>query len=420
MKLCFMMLTDLSKRFNFMNSTFQMANGYFEKHEKDLHQLSDQIWDNPELAFKEKFAHDLITDFFIEAGIGTVTKNYILDTAFKVEYVTGKERSDSTISESDLPCVAFFSEYDALPGIGHACGHNLIAVVGIASFLKLISRLDSAARSARVTLFGSPAEEDKGGKILMMRKGSLNKVDFALMAHPSEVQCCLNAVSPCLTEVEAIFHGKNAHGTTPWMGNNALDAAVLAYNNINTLRHWMHPSMRAHGIFTDGGKAPNIIPDRAELLYYFRAPDKKQLKPLLERAEQCFKAGADATGCTVEICEKSEAYDSVIQNPVLGRIYEKHMENMGYQFPPKDEKTFRGSTDMGDVSRAVPAIHPWFLIPCGGAPGHSVPFAKAAKLPQSFKNAMDSAECLAKTALEVLQSKQLFDEMKRSFKETCG
>jgi len=223
-----------------------------------------------------------------------------------------------------------------------------------------------------------------------------------------------------MKEIRATFHGKNAHGTTPWLGRNALDAAVLAYNNINTLRHWMQPSMRAHGIFTDGGKAPNIIPDRAELLFYFRAPDKQQLKPLLERAEECFKAGAAVAGCTVEINEKSVSYDSVIQNPVLGRIYERNMESLGYKFPSKDEKPFRGSTDMGDVSRAVPAIHPWFLIPCNGAPGHSVPFAEAAKLPESFQNAMDSADSLAKTAFEVIQNKELFEEMKQTFKETCG
>ncbi|XP_063713210.1 peptidase M20 domain-containing protein 2-like isoform X1 [Symsagittifera roscoffensis] len=394
-----------------------MAHDLFETHRKDLHDLSDTIWHNPELAFEERAAHDSITDFFVKAGIGTVTKNYLLETAFKVEYVTGKGSNKNT-DKKEIPCVAFFSEYDALPGIGHACGHNLIAVVGVAAFLKLIKFLDSGNIVVRVLLLGSPGEEGGGGKILMMEQGALKGIDFALMAHPGAFACCTTVITLAMKEVVATFNGENAHGTTPWRGRNALDAAVLAYSNINALRHWMHPSMRAHGIFTDGGKAPNIIPDRAELLFYFRAPNKRELQPLLDRAEECFKAGAAATGCTVQIREQSVAYDSVVQNPVLGRIYEERMEALGYKFPPKTERPFRGSTDMGDVSRVVPAIHPWFRIPCNNAPGHSVPFAEAAKSDDSFVSAMDSADGLAYTALEVLKNKELFEEMKKTFTET--
>lgn len=376
--------------------------------EHALKALSDEIWEHPELCFSEHHACKLLTSFLAENQLGNVSSIEGLQTAFKAEYVT----SAVTDSTEIVPCAAFFSEYDALPDIGHACGHNLIAVVGLGAYIKAIKLLEEKKIRARVILYGSPAEEGGGGKVLMMEKGILDGVDMALMAHPSAVDAVEVSVL-AMVSATATFHGKSVHGVRPWMGYSALDAAVNAYNNINSLRHRMHPSWRIHGIFTDGGKAPNVIPERAQLKYFIRTTNRKELEDLVELAKDCFKAGAMAAGCTVDI-EMGILYDRLKQNEVLGRKYQEFMESKGVQFLPRGQKSHRGSTDMGNVSQAVPSLHPWYSIPCNNAPGHTVEFAAAAKLPESFTNSMLVAEALAHAAVSVLSDEQLLTELKLS------
>nr|XP_032643618.1 peptidase M20 domain-containing protein 2 isoform X2 [Chelonoidis abingdonii] len=263
-----------------------------------LSALSREIWSRPELAFEEHQAHGALTRFFscseLPGAAWAVQPHYKLDTAFRAEW--------GPAAPALRPLhLGFLCEYDALPGIGHACGHNLIAEVGAAAALGVKGALESLPQpfpaAVKITVLGTPAEEGGGGKIELIAAGAFDDLDVVFMAHPAQSDA---AYLPDVAEhdVTVKYYGKASHAAAyPWEGVNALDAAVLAYNNISVLRQQMKPTWRVHGIIKNGGVKPNIIPSYTELEFYLRAPSLKDLTILTERAENCFKAAAVATKC---------------------------------------------------------------------------------------------------------------------------
>nr|XP_037273967.1 peptidase M20 domain-containing protein 2-like isoform X2 [Rhipicephalus microplus] len=283
----------------------------------DLHGLSRYLWENPELALQEVKCHKWLTDF-LEARDFKVTRHFLLDTAFKAEFVAP--------GGSDGPAVAFLAEYDALPDMGHACGHNLIAenAIGAALAVREAMKKYKSVRG-KIVVLGTPAEESCGGKQLLVEKGALEGIDAAIMCHPGR-RDVLRLAFTATQQMVIRFKGKAAHAAaSPWEGLNALDAAVASYLNIGLLRQQIKPTSKIQGIIVHGGTYPNIIPEESELKYHVRAPTTDELVDLVRRVENCFHGAAQAAGCSVDI-EKGTIYKHVIQNAAIARAYRKHAQ----------------------------------------------------------------------------------------------
>ncbi|KAG9471709.1 hypothetical protein GDO78_013597 [Eleutherodactylus coqui] len=309
----------------------QRVSDVIEHESGQLHALSQDIWKAPELAYQEHAAHHLLTSFF-SSRAWEVQAHYHLDTAFRAQWT-------SEPSDSPRLHVAFLCEYDALPGLGHACGHNLIAEVSVAAALGLRGALESVhpPRQIQITVLGTPAEEDGGGKVDLIKAGAFEDMDVVFMAHPAQDDA---AYLPDIAvhDVTVKYYGKASHAAAyPWEGINALDAAILAYNNISVLRQQMQPSWRVHGVIKHGGVKPNIIPSYTELEFYLRAPSRKDLAELQEKASACFSAAATATGCKVELCSSSHDYYNVLPNKTLAQAYIENGKQLGMQFTTNDQ-----------------------------------------------------------------------------------
>ncbi|KAL1918875.1 uncharacterized protein VTP21DRAFT_2897 [Calcarisporiella thermophila] len=372
-----------------------------------LREISLKIHDNPELAWKETLAHDLLTSFLESEGF-LVQRHAFVSTGFKATFERGKG-----------PTVAFCSEYDALPGIGHGCGHNLIAISGLACAIGVKKMLQEQEINGKVVLLGTPAEESSGGKIAMIDAGAFHDIDFGMMLHPAHV----DLVFPTILAIQGLdveYFGRAAHAAgMPWEGVNALDAAVQAYNSISALRQQIMPTCRIHGIFTNGGRAVNIIPDYASLKFIIRACGKEELEALCERVEKCFRAAAVATGCRVEM-HKSESYSNLLVNSVLGERFTYHMGRNGIKYPSQQEqRNFppAGSTDFGNVSHVIPALHPGFSI-YTKFPPHTPEFREAARTPAAHTATLRASKCLALTAVDVMKDPKLLDAMRREWQDT--
>ncbi|KAI4905478.1 hypothetical protein NFI96_028112 [Prochilodus magdalenae] len=373
-----------------------------------LYCLSQDIWSRPELAYKEKHSHDRLVRFFSEAGGWSVQPNYILETAFRATWSLGARENLTGVN------VGFLCEYDALPGIGHACGHNLIAEVGVAAALGLKGALESHADiPVKITVLGTPAEEDGGGKIDLIQAGAFADMDVVFMAHPAQED---KAFHPCIaiTDCNVKYHGKASHAAAyPWEGVNALDAAVLAYNSLSMLRQQLKPDWRLHGIIKHGGTKPNIIPDYTEMEYYIRTPLLRDISDLRNKVEACFKSAAVATGCQVEIKFANTAYSNILQNHTLEKLFEDNGRAVGMEF--KEEcSNFSGSTDFGNVSYIVPGIHPFFYIGTE-ALNHTPEYAAAAGSEKAQMYTLRTAKALAMTAADVLLSPSLLTQVKEDF-----
>ncbi|KAM9003729.1 peptidase M20 domain-containing protein 2 [Sarcophilus harrisii] len=381
--------------------------------------LSQEIWSEPELAYQEYRAHGALTRFFEQessaASPWAVQPHYKLDTAFRAEW-----ESPAAGSRSAAPLhLGFLCEYDALPGIGHACGHNLIAEVGAAAALGLKGALESppSCPPVKITVLGTPAEEDGGGKIDLIEAGAFKNLDVVFMAHPSQENA---AYLPDVAEhdVTVKYYGKASHAAAyPWEGVNALDAAVLAYNNLSVLRQQMKPSWRVHGIIKHGGVKPNIIPSYSELIYYLRTPSVKELPILTKKAEDCFKAAALATGCTVELKGAGHDYYNVLPNKSLWKAYVENGKKLGIEFISGDSVSndSSGSTDFGNVTFVVPGIHPYFYIG-SDALNHTEQYTAAAGSQEAQFYTLRTAKALAMTALDVVFKPGLLEKVREDFR----
>jgi amidohydrolase len=370
----------------------------------ELVRVSREIHAHPELAFQERHASELLVRLLRDQGLAVERPAYGLDTAFGADF--GPEGA---------PQVALLAEYDALPGIGHACGHNLIATAAVGAALAL-HRLGGEL-PGRVRLLGTPAEETGGGKELMARQGALDGVDAALMIHPSGVNL-RSMPCVCVAEVEARYRGRAAHAAAmPERGVNALDALVIAYQSLAALRQHIRSSERIHGIVTEGGQAPNIVPERAAGRFYVRARNATELEELKGRVAGCFRAGADATGAELELAWAEVDYLDLRANPPLEDAFQSNAEALGREFFPMEKipASVVGSTDMGNVSQRVPSIHPMLAAAPIHCTIHNAEFATWAGSETGDAAALDGAKALAMTALDFLCDEELRRRAREAF-----
>ncbi|MGI9440330.1 MAG: M20 family metallopeptidase [Parvibaculales bacterium] len=372
----------------------------------DLIEASHAIHANPEVAFEEKFAHQLLTDRVEKAGLSVERHACGLATAYISHFGEGEAE------------VGILSEYDALPGIGHACGHNIIATTGLGAALALAAL--GKDLPGRVRYLGTPAEEAGNGKELMAQKGAFDGLDAAMMVHPAGVDL-LAMPSLAVNEVRVTYSGKAAHASAmPFAGVNALDALVTAYQSIAQLRQHIRQNERIHGIFNEAGLAPNIVPDRAVGTFWVRAPDGATLADLKKRVQNCFEAGAQASGCTVQIDWAIGDYLELKDNaPLIGR-YKDNAESLGRKFFPLEKipTSGAGSTDMGNVSHRVPSIHPMISCAPSNVVIHNPEFAKWAGSQKGDAAVIDGAKALAMTALDVLGDADLRTQAHADFQLT--
>ncbi len=377
---------------------------------EELISASHAIHANPELAFKEFFACETLTNALEHHDIKTEKAVYSLETSFEAKLNT----------DSEGATVAILAEYDALPGMGHACGHNIIATSALGAALGLHAVAQELPGSVR--LIGTPAEEKGGGKELMARNGAFEGIDAAMMIHPAGTNL---ASMPCIcvAEVEVIYHGKSSHASAmPHKGINALDGLLLAYQAISNLRQHIRSTERIHGIITEGGSAPNIVPDRSAGQFYVRAADDRELAQLKPRVQSCFEAGAKGSGCEVEVNWANVDYLDLNTNWPLAELFQEHAESLGRQFIPYEEavKFGAGSTDMGNVSHRLPSIHPMLAVAPPNVVIHNPEFAKWAASEKGDAAVIDGAKALALTAADFLLSTELQDRAKTAYDVSKG
>lgn len=373
---------------------------------QQLLDVSHAIHANPELSFEEREACKLLVSTLEKAGLEVEPGAYGLETAFATGFGG---------AGSEAGCVALVAEYDALPQIGHACGHNIIATASLGAGLALHAL--GARLPGRVRILGTPAEERGGGKELMARQGAFEGVDAAMMVHPAGVNL-VDMPSIAVGDVTAVYRGTAAHASAmPERGRNALDGLVIAYQAIGALRQHIHPSERIHGIITDGGQAPNIVPERAAGRFYVRARNERELAPLKERVVACFRAGAEATGTEVELEWSPVDYLAIRFNEPLAACYKANAERLGREFVPLDAMParFAGSTDMGNVSHRVPSIHPMIAAAPPHCTIHNAEFAVHAGGALGDAAALDGAKALAMTALDFLCDADLRERTRNIF-----
>ena len=373
----------------------------------ELITISHEIHANPELAFQEHKAAKLLSARVEKEGLAVTREAFGLETAYSTEFGTKG------------PTVGILSEYDALPGIGHSCGHNIIAVTGLGAALAL-SKLNGSL-PGRVRYLGTPAEEQGGGKELMAQEGAFDGLDAAMMVHPAGIDL---TTMPCIcvSEVEIIYHGKSAHASAmPHAGVNALDALITAYQTIAQLRQHIRPTERIHGIIKEGGLAPNIVPDLASGVYFVRAANAIELAELKKRVHACFEAGALATGCTVDIRWAKADYLDMKTSWPIADAYEANARSLGRDFFPLDKlpSGSAGSTDMGNVSHRVPSIHPMIASAPPSVVIHNPEFARWAASDLGDKACLDGAKSLAMTAIDFMTSKEMQAAAKAGFAKTA-
>ncbi|XP_067118212.1 xaa-Arg dipeptidase-like [Centruroides vittatus] len=391
-----------------MEEVSKLVHGIVDKYSSRLNQLSQDIWNKPELNYEEVCSHQTLVSFLEEFGFN-VEKHYILPTAFRAEYGRGNS-----------PKVAVICEYDALPEIGHACGHNLIAEAGVAAALAIKNVLENQTTiQGKVVVLGTPAEEGGGGKIKLIEAGAFKDIDVALMVHPSPTDHLYPPFIGVL-KLTVSYKGKAAHASGyPWEGLNALDAAVACYSNIAFLRQQIKPTCRIHAVITKGGKVPNVIPEETELKLYIRASNSRELDNLKKRVERCCIAAADATGCKVKVDFITDGqYDPLITNDYLARTYKKYAEPMGVEFLDGNPRyiPFMASSDIGNVSHVVPSIQPTYSIGTS-APNHSSAFTEASGSAKAQQPTLIAAKSMAFTAVEILSDPQLLHKIKEQFKK---
>ena len=365
--------------------------------------VAREIHAHPELAFEEHRAAALLVATLRGDGLATEAGCYGLATAF-----------ESRVGDAG-PTVALLAEYDALPGIGHACGHNLIATAAVGAGLALAAL--GARLPGRVRVLGTPAEEAGCGKEVLVRAGAFEEIDAALMIHPAGVDL-VTMPTLALAEVDVRYRGVASHASgMPERGVNALDALVTAYQSIAQLRQHIRPTERVHGIFTEAGDAPNIVPERAAGRFYVRARDSAELLLLKRRVEGCFRAGAEATGARVEIEWREPDYLELRTSWPLAEAYRSNAESLGRTFFPYDKlpTSAMGTTDMGNVSHRVPAIHPMIAAAPIHCSIHNAEFAEHAGAPIGEKAALDGAKALAMTALDFLCDAELRKQVREVF-----
>jgi len=367
---------------------------------QQLIQLSLNIHDNPELGFKEERASVWLTDYLEDKGFHIERGIAGLRTAFRATYGQGSPR------------VALLAEYDALPKIGHGCGHNIIGVSAVGAGVASKHIIDQLG--GNVVVLGTPGEEGFGGKIDMAKAGAFREVDVAMIVHPDTRNMSTEeALAASTLEVE--FFGRPAHAAgQPHKGINALDAMILAFTSINSLRQHIRGDARIHGIITDGGEAPNIVPAHSAAVFLVRALDDDYLFELKDRVLNCFTGASVATGARLEYRWRDSTYAPMKNNMTLAGLFRQNLESLGRKVEAFDPRFGLGSTDMGNVSQVVPSIHPTIAIAPGDVLIHTPEFAAAAASEAGHNGLLDAAKAMAMTVADILQPGTI-DKIRQEF-----
>ena len=373
-----------------------------EKRAEVLLDASHQIHGRPELNHDEHFAHDLLAGILEDEGLPVERRAHGLETAFVARAGTSG------------PTIAVLCEYDALPGIGHACGHNIIGTAGLGAGLAAAALAEELG--GRVVIMGTPAEEGGGGKILMARDGAFEGIDAAMMVHPAGLDLIsMNAIA--VQELTVTYTGKAAHAAAfPHMGRNALDAMVLGYNNIAALRQHIRPDERIHGVFLEAGDKPNIVPKHARAQWMVRSPSIRSLQPLRERVIACLEAGATAAGCEIGVEWQDYAYADMLDNPIMVDLYTENAAALGRTLhDPRQRPGVVGSTDMGNVSYLVPSIHPMIAAAPPNAIIHTPEFTEHAIAGTGDQAVLDGAMAMAWTVADLWLRPGAIDQAREAF-----
>ena len=380
----------------------------------ELVETADWIHAHPELGHQEFEASKRLVDILATAGAQVEMGTAGMDTAFKAVLA----------GSSDGPTIAVLAEYDALPQLGHGCGHNLIATSALGAGLALTEVLGDLAGA--VWVLGTPAEEsaapNAGGKVHMLKAGIFDDVDAAIMFHPAAETTMTDERSLAARGFEFFFHGKAAHAAgAPEEGINALDSVVAMYNAVSMLRQQVRSDVRIHGIILSGGAAANIIPDYAAIRYRTRSDDADYLEEVVQRVVACADGAARATGCRLEWTEYMPPYENTVPNRVLMGLMKGNLEALGLEVSTTRKRASRGSTDFGNVSRKMPGVEARIAITDGwDVPGHSLQFEKAAGTERGRQAMLAAAKGLAMTAIDLLGNPETLADAKRTFAQDMG
>lgn len=370
----------------------------------DLKELNEYIYKNPELGRKEFKACEAHKNLLKKYGF-EVEENYIgIPTAYLAKYSSGKKGIK----------IGYLAEYDALPEIGHGCGHNILGTTSIGAGILLKEYIDEFG--GEVLIFGTPAEETFGAKVDMAEAGCFDDIDVAMISHPTGKNHEKSGTSQAMEALQFTFRGKTAHAAgDPYNGINALDGVIQFFNSVNALRQQTKTSARIHGIISNGGEAANIIPDLAVANFYVREATTKEMLKLSERVKNCAKGAALATGTSLEIENYEYTFKHLVTNEKLSSIYTKNLELQGIKDIPMSDPT--GSSDCGDVSHHCPTIHTYFPISKCELTGHSLEFAKATITEEAYKGMKEAIFALVMTGKDILENENLLKEIKDEFNQ---
>lgn len=368
-----------------------------------LCEINDFLYENPELGDQEYLACQKLVAFLgshqFKVEVGIVGK----PTAFKAVYDSFKIG----------PTVSFLCEYDALPGVGHGCGHNMIASMSAGAGVALSKVLNEIG--GKVIVLGTPAEETNGAKVAMAEQGVFNDIDVAMLLHPSD-KTCESGYSLAMEAIQFSFIGKTSHAASePEKGINALDAAIHTFNGINTFRQYMKSDARIHGIIKEGGIAANIIPDKAVAQFYVRAQEKEYLMEIVEQVKNIARGACLMTGAQLEISNYELSYENLRTNRALSNRFNSNLNLLGVTEIETAKSSF-GSLDMGNVSNVVPAIHPYIGLGHSDISGHSREMADLTMTDEAHQALIKGTLALAYTGFDVITDNELLQKIKEEFK----
>ncbi len=381
----------------------QRAIAEIDRRRKELIDLSLRIHANPEIAFQEEKSAALLAEYLEANGFQVEPGVCEIPTAFRASCGSGEPR------------VAFIAEYDALPGVGHGCGHNIIGTASCAAGVAV--RPLVAETGGTVLVIGTPAEEAAGGKVYMAARGAFDDLTCAMMVHPGNRNTAVAYALACL-ELDVEFEGRAAHAAArPEAGINALDAMVASFVNVGLLRQQVRDSARIHGIITKGGQAVNVIPHQTAAKLLIRSEDDRYMDEVLKpKVLACFQGAAEATGCQLKHRWGEESrYQTMRTNMALAAAYASNVEALGREIVSPESSRSMGSTDMGNVSQIVPGIHPSIAIAPPDVPIHTVEFRGFAASESGHKGLLDSAKALAMTGIDVLLEPDLRRRIRNEF-----
>ncbi|GGM19791.1 amidohydrolase [Paraliobacillus quinghaiensis] len=370
--------------------------------QEKLWDMSDHLYHHPELGNEEYNSMKLLVEFLHSNDFVVQTGIVERETAFRAVFDSGKPG----------PTVAFLAEYDALPGVGHGCGHNMIATMGVGAGVTLSKVLDHTG--GKVVVLGTPAEETNGAKVPMAEAGIFNDIDVAMMVHPSGVSA-KSGESLAMDAIQFTYQGKTSHAAaSPEEGINALDSVIQLFNAINALRQHVRSDVRIHGVITEGGVAANVVPDKATAQFYVRAKDRSYLNEVVKKVKNIAHGAAAMTGATLEMSNYELSYDDMHTNEALSDLFTENLYAAGETKVHPANASY-GSIDMGNVSQVVPAIHPYIGLDQPDLIAHTTEFANKTITEKGHTVIARGALALAMTGYDVIQEKDKFETIKQEF-----